>query len=105
MSRKLMEVTMLDGKVVGGEVVFSGVDMGNAKPMTVKGYDSKTGVVVVKVPGGSHWASRGTTVSHSGHYAVVMIEEIKPIGDTLLIPLTSKFFRAWTQEVLEFPLR
>ena len=99
MSRKLMEVAMLDGKVVGGEVEFSGVDMGNAKPMTVKGYDSKTGVVVVKVPGGSHWASRGTTVSHSGHYAVVMIEEIKPIGDTL------KFFRAWTQEVLEFPLR
>jgi len=99
MSRKLMKVRLLDGGVVGGEVEFSGVDMGNAKPMTVKGYDSKTGVVVVKVPGGSHWASRGTTVSHSGHYAVVMIEEIKPIGDTL------KFFRAWTQEVLEFPLR
>ena len=99
MSRKLMEVTMLDGKVVGGEVVFSGVDMGYARPMTVKGYDSKTGGGVVKVSGGSHWASRGVTVSHAGHYAVVMIEEIKPSGDP------HKFFKAWTQEVLEFPLR
>ena len=99
MARKLMEVILLDGEVKGGEVEFSGVDMGNAKPMTVKGYDSKTGVVVVKVPGGSHWASVGVTVSHAGHYAVVMREEIKPTGDP------HKFFRAWTQEVLEFPLR
>ena len=96
-SRRLMEVDLLDGKIVGGEVNFSGWDMGNAKPMTVKGYNARTGVVVVKVPSGSHWASRGLTVSHKGHYAVVQIQEVKSESDT--------FFKAWTEEVLEFPLR
>ena len=32
-----------------------------------------------------------------GHYAVVQIEEVKSESETL--------FKAWTQEVLEFPLR
>tara|TARA_R110000824_G_scaffold129891_1_gene291485 strand:- start:1140 stop:1442 length:303 start_codon:yes stop_codon:yes gene_type:complete len=97
--RAFMEVRLLDGMVVGGEVEFRGLDMGNAKPMTVKGYNIRTGVVIIKVPSGSHWASHGVTASHSGHYEVRMIEEIKPSGDPL------KFFRAWTQPVLEFPLR
>ena len=95
--RKLMEVRLLDGEIVGGEVRFAGVNMGNAKPMTVKGYNVNNGMVVVKVPSGSHWRAHGTTVSHKGHYAVVQIEEVKAESETL--------FKAWTQEVLEFPLR
>ena len=95
--RKLMEVRLLDGEIVGGEVRFAGVNMGNAKPMTVKGYNARNGMVVVKVPSGSHWRSQGHTVSHKGHYAVVQIQEVKSESDT--------FFKAWTEEVLEFPLR
>lgn len=76
----------------GEEITFSGVDMGNSKPMTIIAQTDTT--ITIKIPGGKHWyANHEPWVSHSGTYEVfeVLRAETTPEGSHRLIvkPITS----------------
>ena len=88
------------GSEIGGEVTFSGIDMGNgSKPITLKALTDDT--MVVKVPGGKHWwANHQSQVSHPGQYQVWKIESCEVVTTQPRIYMKLK-----GEKVASFPLR
>ena len=74
------------------EVRFSGIDHGNgSKPILLVKETQE--LVVVKIPGGSHWTGNyQPRTSHPGEYMVLLkLEEDKPVQ--------------WLSELCTYPLR
>lgn len=70
-----------------------GVDFGNgSNPLIVWSRNAET--IAIKVPSGSHWAGRGSTVSHPGYYIIgKVLEETETsvkIERLLEMPLTAR---------------
>jgi hypothetical protein len=88
------------GNEIGGQVTFSGIDMGNgSKPMTVKALTDDT--MVVKVPGGKHWwANHQPQVSHPGEYQVWKIASCEVVRTQ-----PRCYIKLQGDKIASFPLR
>jgi len=97
------------GSEIGGEVTFSGIDMGNGnKPMTVKALTDDT--LIVKVPGGKHWTgNHRPQASHPGEYQVWKVKNRQDVNFSgrpgLKWEKDYYFIRLIGNKIASFPLR
>ena len=97
-------VRKVGGSIVGGEATHNGTDYGNGgKPIIVKAFRRTNEhraqtTMVVKIPGGKHWAANHEPwASHGGEYIVLNVLEIRSESD--------EHINVKAETLIDFPLR